>query len=71
MKTCRALYQNGAWQRGKAGGFGFFGSFIKIAPENPVFVDGDERCICWKQKKTDQMLKHQMLKRVDAETSSA
>jgi len=30
-------------------------SFIKIAPADPVFVDGDERCVCWKQKKTDQM----------------
>jgi len=29
--------------------------FVKIAPKNPVFVDGDEGCVCCKQKKTDRM----------------
>ncbi|HEX9916542.1 MAG TPA: hypothetical protein VGB16_02295 [candidate division Zixibacteria bacterium] len=40
-------------------------------------MNGDERCICWKQKKIDQMqnkqaypvVRPEMLKRVDAETS--
>jgi hypothetical protein len=31
--------------------------FIKNASEKPRPVDGDESCVCRRQKKTDQMLK--------------